>query len=397
VRRTGDDTRLVHRAALLVAAQTAAAVAIVVAVVALLALSLAVKDQARDTERQAYNAAKDYNSFQHPPPGVTMIGRYPNSGRITASPGARVELTALDLTALPKGYSKLTVGEQQYQLYVWDPSDRRVVAAIDLSVAGRESQRLINSLIIAGGVGIAAAALVGWFLARRAVKPLGDALTLQRRFVADASHELRTPLTILHTRAQLLRRRAGPDPATQEGLDRLIADTRALTEIVNDLLLSAEMEHRPDSHQRVDLAALARDVADGLAPAADQAGVTVTAGGEPVTVAGVPAALRRAVYALVDNALGHNHPGGTVTLTVARQGQDAVLTVVDDGDGLDPAKAAELTKRFARGAGAAGKGRRFGLGLALVREVVLAHGGALTLDGAPGVGATATVTLPAAL
>jgi signal transduction histidine kinase len=94
--------------------------------------------------------------------------------------------------------------------------------------------------------------------------------------------------------------------------------------------------------------------------------------------------------------LAHNHPGGTVTITVARDGDRIELAVVDDGTGLDPSQATELTQRFARGSGAPGHGRRFGLGLALVGEVVHAHGGTLALDGRPGEGATATITLPAA-
>ncbi len=391
MKRTSADARLVRRAALLVAAQTAVAVAVVVAAVALLALSLTVKEQGRDTERRLKGAALEYKSFQDPPPGVTMLGRYPD-GRSTTSPGARAELAALDVDALPDGYSRRTVAGERYQLYVCNVPDRRVAAVLDLSVARREANRLENSLLIAGAVGIVAAAVVGWLLARRAVRPLGEALTLQRRFVADASHELRTPLTILHTRAQLLRRRAGPD--AHEGLDRLIADTRALTDIVNDLLLSAELEHRPDAREPVDVAALAREVADSFGPAASQAGVSLNVAASEAVVSGVPAALRRAVYALVDNALGHNNPGGTITLTVAQTADDVVLTVADDGDGLDPREVEALMKRFARGSAASGKGRRFGLGLALVREIVQAHGGTLTLDGRPGEGATATIVLP---
>lgn len=84
---------------------------------------------------------------------------------------------------------------------------------------------------------------------RRAVRPLGRALALQRRFVADVSHELRTPLAILSTRAQLIQGRFGrvdgPDRRLHEHVDQLVADTRALGDVVDDLLRSAELRHRP--------------------------------------------------------------------------------------------------------------------------------------------------------
>src|SRR6185312_7428485 len=99
-----------------------------------------------------------------------------------------------------------------------------------------------------GLVGIVAAAVAGAFLGRRAVRPLARALSLQRRFVADASHELRTPLAVLHTRAELIRRRldrASParDDRLRADVVQLAADTRALGEVVEDLLLSAELQH----------------------------------------------------------------------------------------------------------------------------------------------------------
>jgi two-component system, OmpR family, sensor kinase len=113
-------------------------------------------------------------------------------------------------------------------------------------------------------------------------------------------------------------------------------------------------------------------------------------------VAGVPVALRRAVNALVDNALEHTHRGDSVTLRVARSGDEAILAVADTGEGLDPAEANALTERFARGVHSPA-GKRVGLGLALVREVVHAHGGTLSLDGQRGAGATATIALPLAV
>lgn len=94
--------------------------------------------------------------------------------------------------------------------------------------------------------------------------------------------------------------------------------------------------------------------------------------------------LRRALAALVDNALAHVEAGGSVTVGA------------HDGDGLDPAGAGDLMSRFARGSGHADRERRrFGLGLALVNEVVQAHRGRLEISGSPGHGARFVIDLPA--
>lgn len=113
-------------------------------------------------------------------------------------------------------------------------------------------------------------------------------------------------------------------------------------------------------------------------------------------VDGVRPALRRAVFALVDNALNHETAGGTVTLSVDRSGSEARVTVSDTGAGLEPRNAEQLFRRFAHGDGHSAGVRAHGIGLALVREVVEAHDGYITVGGALGRGATFTVHLPIA-
>jgi signal transduction histidine kinase len=389
------DAALVRRAAVEVAAQTAAAVAVVVGLVGALALLLTTRAQYEDIQTVLRQAAIAARTVDHPPPGVSLIIRDAD-GEISASPGTPAELAPINLSALRQGHSEWESKHgPEYALYTVDNGGRRVVAALDLRYRGQEHDRLIAAFLAASIAGIAGAGAAGWVIARRAVRPLGSALALQRRFVADASHELRTPLTILHTRAQLLQGRAGTDPKLRDELSRLVDGTRLLTEIVNDLLLSAQLQGRPDALQPADLTRIAAQVRDDFATIAQQDQVTLRFDAPAsVVVAGVEVALRRAVSALVDNALGHNHPGGTITITVAQDERTATITVADDVDGLDPAEAAALTQRFARGPTANGHGRRFGIGLALVREVVDTHGGTLTLDGRPGAGATATITLP---
>jgi signal transduction histidine kinase len=274
-----------------------------------------------------------------------------------------------------------------------------VQAAYDERYLLADRQTLLLGLEIAELVGLVVAVLTGYFLAGRAIAPLLEALDRQRRFVADASHELRAPLTQLHTRAQLLARRTrrdgGPDTVIEE-LDRLVAGTRQLGDVVEDLLLSARLRAQPQQLAPVDFGALVREAVAAESVRARDQGLTVELHGEPrpYLVDGVASALRRVVAGLIDNAIGHTGTGGRITLTLRESNgrREVELTVADNGVGFDPRGANRIFERFSRGD--AGKGRRFGLGLALVREVVSSHNGTITASSELGKGATFTLRLP---
>ena len=407
MKRPADpDVRLLRRAALTVAAQTAVAVAVVVAAVGGLTWLLTGHHQAEDARRTLVRAVRSADDVSDPPGRVVLAAHA--GGRTDISPGAPEEVRRAAHRRLPDGFSELHGRGGAYQVYSGrNGAGVRVAGFLDERQRHDESERLLGSLIVAGAVGVAAAAAVGGFVGGRAVRPLGRALAKQRRFVADASHELRTPLTVMHTRTQVIRRRLAThshevdDPFAARlvtDLDRLAHDARNLSDVVDDLLLSAELTARPESGEILDLGELAADTVDAFAPVAGERGATLTAdvdaGDDPVLVRGVPSALRRALSALLDNALTHVETDGHVTVTLRRADGTVTLAVHDDGVGLDPARARHLLERFSRGDSAANRARRFGLGLSLVREVVHAHGGTLAITGAPNAGATFTIRLP---
>nr|WP_238342537.1 HAMP domain-containing sensor histidine kinase [Actinopolymorpha rutila] len=232
----------------------------------------------------------------------------------------------------------------------------------------------------------------------RAVQPLANALSLQRRFVADASHELRTPLTLLTTRAQLLRRhlqRGHDHQAALADAESLVHDSDNLAAVLEDLLLAAD-PHAEAATEEIDLRVLAGGVAAASAAVAGARGVTVRAegGDAPVVVRGAPVALRRALTAVLDNAVRHAEQ--TVTVTVHADDRQAVVEVADDGPGLDPGMAPRLFDRFSSAGGSTpdGRQRRFGIGLALVGEIVARHHGEVEALAAPGGGAVFRLTFP---
>ncbi|MCX4092483.1 sensor histidine kinase [Nocardia sp. alder85J] len=390
LRRTARGAAV--RAALVLAA------VLLVAGAVLLVVETRTGNQQMDT--QLAQVAAQVDDADDPPPGMAIgivrVGRDSSVSDNAPAPTAT-------LLAGPVGYSSVRSGGIEYRALVVERADRRVVVLVDTRPWEQRRHHVLVALLVTELAGLAAAAGAAVSLSRRAIRPMLEALAVQRDFVADASHELRAPLTVLHTRTQLLARRAAREhlePAWRDQLDGLVADTRALADIVDDLLLAAAAEHRIDRREPVDLTVLCREVVDSVAAHAATLGISVElVAGDCSGAAiadGIRPALRRAVLALIDNALHHEKPGGTITVLVARGGGEVTVTVRDTGAGLDPGDAARLFQRFAHGDGHSTGTRPHGIGLALVRAVVEAHRGRITVDGAPGRGACFVLALPAA-
>ena len=225
-----------------------------------------------------------------------------------------------------------------------------------------------------------------------------------RRFVADAGHELRTPLTSIRGFAELYRQGAARDPEQLGGVLRRIEDEAArMGLLVEDLLLLARLDQaRPLRREPVDLLSVATDAVHAAATVHGAHHVVRlradTAQGLPV-VLGDDARLHQVVSNLVANAVAHTPAGTAVDVSVRRAGDDVVLEVRDDGDGMAPDVAARVFERFyradaSRSRAAASTGS--GLGLSIVAAIVAAHGGTVDVDTDVGAGTRFTVRLPAA-
>jgi signal transduction histidine kinase len=398
----GSDLTLVRRAGRIAAVQASLALAAVLLVVGAVVFFVDVRVQNQQIADQLTTVASTADDPTDPPPGMQLVLR-DLTGKVQVS---APELPAADLLGRPAGFSDARIDGRQNRVLVADKAQGRVVTllALDSYEAGRH--RLLLALGAAELAGILASAAVVILLTRRSIRPLTEALALQRRFVADASHELRAPLTVLHTRIQLLARRFDDGDAheAKEQIEALASDTRVLGEVIEDLLASASMAKDAIPHVRVDVSAVAGQVADSMAEHAESAGVRLTvtrevdAPASGVTVLGSAAALRRAITSLVDNALAHEQPGGFIEIYVGRRGTDVVIEVRDDGVGVDPDAIGTLFTRFAHGlshTSTAGR-ERYGIGLALVREIAVAHRGDIDVAETPGGGATFRMTLPAA-
>ncbi|MBJ7338166.1 HAMP domain-containing sensor histidine kinase [Mycolicibacterium sp.] len=397
----GSDFDVVRRAGRIAAIQASLALAAVLLVVGAVIFLVDVRVQNQHIAGQLTSVAAMADDATDPPPGMQIVVR-DLEGKVQAS---TLGLPTAELLARPPGFSDARLDDEKYRVLVVDKPQGRVVALLALESYEEGRSRLLLSLGSAELAGILASIAVVILLTRRSLRPLTDALALQRRFVADASHELRAPLTVLHTRIQLLARRFddGDPHEAKEQIDALAADTRALGEVIEDLLASAAMATKGVTHDRVDVSEIAEGVRDSMAGHADAAGVDLSVDRMDGTAAdfvvlGSAAALRRALTSLVDNALAHEHPGGAIAIRVIRRGDDVVIDVRDDGVGVEPEAMATLFTRFSHGhshTALAGR-QRYGIGLALVREIAVAHRGHIGVARTPGGGATFTLTLPAA-
>jgi signal transduction histidine kinase len=225
----------------------------------------------------------------------------------------------------------------------------------------------------------------------RMLDRLQAAQQAQRQFVADASHELRSPLATLTATLEV----AGADVSGRTWRDLravMAAEADRMATLVENLLLLARAD---DQGLRitagdVDLDDLMELEARRLRAASD---LLVTTAIEPVRVTGDRQRLSQMLRNLVDNA--GRHARGRVRLALVRAGDDAVLTVDDDGPGIEPADRQRVFGRFVRLDESRDRARGgAGLGLAIVREVVLGHGGAVAVAESPEGGCRVIVRLP---
>ncbi|HEX7852580.1 MAG TPA: ATP-binding protein [Sphingobium sp.] len=221
-------------------------------------------------------------------------------------------------------------------------------------------------------------------------------------FVANASHELRTPLAgILGFIETLKDREAGGDVATRERfLSIMDGEARRMQRLVDDLMslsrIEAEKFRMPE--QMVDIAALAQETASvfhsaGHARAQD---ISLDLDLSCPPIRGDSAQMNQLIHNLVSNAFKYGRPGTPVTVTVHRDGPDAIqLTVSDEGDGIAPEHLPRLTERFYRVDASRSKAAGgTGLGLAIVKHIVERHRGRLQIESIVGRGTTVSVTLP---
>jgi two-component system, OmpR family, sensor histidine kinase BaeS len=216
---------------------------------------------------------------------------------------------------------------------------------------------------------------------------------LRRALVADVAHELRTPIAIMQAETEALA--DGMIPASPAALSSLNEEAVRLARMVEDLqtLASAEASGLDLQPRLLDLGRVAADAAESLSRRFRASGVELEQRLPPTPALGDPRRLHQVVTNLLDNAAKYTPPGGKVTVRSGTEDGAAVLEVSDTGPGIPLNERSLVWDRFYRG----GSGRfadGSGIGLAVVKELVDAHGGRISVGDAAGGGARFTVQLP---
>jgi heavy metal sensor kinase len=311
------------------------------------------------------------------------------------------------------------------------------LAAIEESLEG-----LALLLLLALPVAFVVSVAGGWFLAGRALRPVGS-ITLAaqriaagdltqrlavaqssdeigrlaatfndmiarleasfrqvRQFTTDASHELRTPLTVLKGETELALRRPRSPEDYRVVLESSLEEIDRMTRIVDELLFlsRADLGEVTLESVPVRLESLVEDVGRQAGFLGPEHGVNVTVKTmTPATVVGDELRLRELLLNLVDNAVKYSSPGGSVELGLVRDGSHARLSVTDQGIGISPEDHARIFDRFYRSDNARAHVKKgTGLGLSICKWIAEAHQGSIRVQSVPGQGSTFTVVLPVA-
>jgi signal transduction histidine kinase len=213
----------------------------------------------------------------------------------------------------------------------------------------------------------------------------------QQRFLSDASHELRSPLSTIISGLEVAE--AHPELLDAElAVDTLLPEAHRMRVLIEDLLLLARADEQ-SLVMRKEEVALDELAEVEAARVRREAGCTIHADICPTRLTGDPAGMSRMIRNLVDNAV--RHANSLIVIEASSRDSTAVLRISDDGPGIAPAERTRVFERFVRlDSDRSRSGGGAGLGLAIVAEVVAAHGGTVTIDDRPGGGTKVTVELP---
>lgn len=277
----------------------------------------------------------------------------------------------------------------------------RVFVGEDITSYYQLLKNLLIVLVVVAILFILAAAFIGHLLAGRAIIPIKQSFYQQREFVADASHELRTPLSILLTSVDVVRTDDDNQLSSfsQQVLDDMKSEVKRMAKMVGDLLTLARADAGVSniSKEKFNLTVAAEQIVRSFQLLADEKGLKLCLDSTPNSfIFADRERIGQLLVILIDNAVKYTLPGGQINVQIRYAAGQMSITIQDNGMGISDEHISSIFNRFYRVDKIRSREEESsGLGLAIAKWIVDAHGGTIKVKSVLGEGSTFIVYLPA--
>lgn len=300
------------------------------------------------------------------------------------------------------GTHELSEGlNDQYHQIVVDDHDSDDINHISKTELDTRSTRLKEELVYFNIIVLAGAFITSYVLARRTLRPIEEFHKSQIRFTADASHELKTPLTAMKadTEATLMLG-SGDSALLRQTLKDNLKDIEKLEKLTEHLLDLSRHDSKATAKAEVlDVEKITKEVVSSLGPRIRHKKLKINLKTQSARVKAEPHGLNQLITIVLDNAIKYSHREGQISVNLINKGEQAIITIGDNGIGIPIDDLPHIFERFYRSKninstkdGSTG----YGLGLPLAKDIVELSGGRIVVQSKEGQGTTVDITLPIA-
>lgn len=290
------------------------------------------------------------------------------------------EIKQIAREILSDGKSGTNVGNLYFQKYSYCLKDNLSLTIIDNSATNKKlTKQLVLSLIM-----LFAAEIIILFISKRLtlwiIKPVKESFEKQKQFIADASHELKTPLAVIMASSDALEN----EPQETKWLANIKSESEKMNKLITSLLDLAQSDEYTDKLQleECDLSKLTESSVLPFEGIMFEKGVKLDYDIDGnIKMKADSEKIKQLIGIIVDNAISHSRNGGLIFVSLKKSSQTATLKITNDGEPIPPGDEEKIFERFYRGDKSRDRSdNRYGLGLAIAKNIVTAHGGKISAE-----------------